>query len=109
MKNIYKSICYATLLSISLQSAIAVANTAVEPNKESVGEYVDGSLVTAAVKSKILANDNLKGTDITVTTTNNTVRLSGVVNTSAQKKEAEKVAKLVDGVKTVDNKLVVQK
>jgi hyperosmotically inducible protein len=109
MKKLCKSICYATILSISLSSAMAIANTAAEPTKESVGEYVDGSLVTATVKSKILADENLKGTDISVVTANDTVRLTGVVYSAAQKREAEKLAKLVDGVKTVDNKLVVKK
>ena len=107
MKSISKKICAVAIMLVSFHGAVAMAETTAGGN-ESVGSYVDASVVTATVKSKIMADKLLNGSDISVTTEKDIVMLSGTVLNDAQKTEAEKVAKLVDGVKSVDNKLAVK-
>ena len=108
MKSLSKKICLVAIMLVSFQSAVAMAETTAPASQESVGNYVDASVITATVKGKILADKSLDGSDISVTTEKDVVMLSGTVKTDAQKDEAEKVAKLVNGVKSVDNKLVVK-
>jgi hyperosmotically inducible protein len=44
----------------------------------------------------------VKGSDISVTTTEGVVALTGTVSTAKEKSNAEKIAKAVKGVKSVD-------
>jgi hyperosmotically inducible protein len=74
---------------------------------KSVGTAVTDTAVTAKLKTEFLADDNLKHSDISVTTNNGVVTLSGTVATQAQSEHATAVAQSADGVKTVSNKLRV--
>ncbi|MDD4615854.1 MAG: BON domain-containing protein [Alphaproteobacteria bacterium] len=74
---------------------------------ESTGQYVDDSAITAKVKAALLADSKLKSTGISVETTQGVVRLTGTVDTEAQKTEAARVAKKVNGVRSVENELTV--
>jgi hyperosmotically inducible periplasmic protein len=60
---------------------------------------------TAAIKTELLANDNIKGMDVDVDTFNNQVTLSGKVQSEAQKSLAESIAKKREGVNKVINNL----
>jgi|GEM_PF-5960260 len=61
--------------------------------------------ITARVKAALLRDSKVKGTDISVETRQGEVILSGFVDQSTQVDEAMKVARGVDGVKTVTNKM----
>lgn len=77
------------------------------PNSESTGEFFDSSLITAKIKSK-LVDDPLTGVfRIKVNTFKGVVQLSGFVNTTDERKRAEVIAYSIDGVKKVDNSLLV--
>ena len=108
MKTLRMSVC-AALLILSCHTTLALANDTVQNNTETTGEYIDGSVITAKVKAKIATNKHLNNTNISVSTQNDTVILTGVVHSEWQKDKAEKIAKLVDGVKKVDNQLKVAK
>jgi hyperosmotically inducible periplasmic protein len=75
---------------------------------QSVGEYIDDAASTTAVKAKLIAEKAANFTRISVETNNNIVTLTGEVESEDQKERAEKVAKQVDGVKRVDNKLEIK-
>ena len=75
---------------------------------ESVGEYVDDAKITASVKAKLTAEKAANFTKIGVETNNNVVSLTGEVDSKDQKEKAEKIAKQVNGVKRVDNKLQIK-
>jgi len=75
---------------------------------ESVGEYVDDAKITASVKAKLTAEKAANFTKIGVETSNNVVSLTGEVDSKDQKEKAEKIAKQVNGVKRVDNKLEIK-
>lgn len=72
---------------------------------QSVGEYVDDASITAAVKAKILKEKGLSTLNISVETKDNVVTLTGKTDSAEHSRLATRVAKSVDGVKSVVNKL----
>jgi len=84
----------------TLASAVGCAGT---PQKESTGEYIDDTLITAKVKAAILDNPDLKVAEINVETFKGVVQLSGFVRSQEAINEAVRVASGVGGVKSVRN------
>lgn len=66
---------------------------------------VDDAAITTKVKAALLADDQVKGTQINVDTNGGTVRLTGTVDNQAQLQRAVEVAKGVQGVQRVENNL----
>jgi hyperosmotically inducible protein len=73
--------------------------------KTTVGTEVDDSAITTKVKAAFAADADVKGSDIKVETRKGEVQLSGFVDSQAQMDRAVAVAKGVEGVKSVDNKM----
>ena len=73
--------------------------------KTTVGTDVDDSTITTKVKSALLADADVKSFDIKVETRKGEVQLSGFVDNQSQMDRAVAVAKGVEGVKKVDNKM----
>jgi hyperosmotically inducible protein len=67
---------------------------------------VDDAAITTKVKAALLADDQVKGTQINVDTNGGNVRLTGTVDSQAQIRRAMEVAKGITGVQKVDNNLV---
>lgn len=99
--NIFK-IILCTLLLASLMSCAATET------KQSTGQYVDDSAITAKVKAAIFDEDSLKSRQINVETFKGVVQLSGFVDSSKNSRKAEQLAEDVDGVKSVINNIVVK-
>lgn len=76
---------------------------------KTAGQTVDDATITAAVKSKLVADKAANLTRIDVDTNNGTVYLNGTVETPEQKTRAEQLAWQASGVKAVVNNLQVQK
>ncbi|MEX0694021.1 MAG: BON domain-containing protein [Rhodospirillales bacterium] len=76
--------------------------------RETVGEYVDDSTITARVKSFFLNEPDMKSMQIDVTTFQNVVQLSGFVDKSTTKVRAGEIARGTKGVKDVKNDLIVR-
>lgn len=87
---------------------MTVAGCAGSKVSESTGEYFDDSMVTAKVKSAILADSRLKMMDIKVITFKGAVQLSGFVDSADVATRAVQVVRTVKGVKVVNNSLVVK-
>jgi hyperosmotically inducible protein len=77
--------------------------------KVTVGNKVDDSIVTAKVKSALLSDPSVKAFDIAVATSKGEVQLSGFVDNQMQIDHAIEVARGVEGVQGVDNKMSVKK
>lgn len=77
-------------------------------DSQSVGEYVDDAGVTAKVKAEFLTEKGLDSNDISVKTTDGVVMLTGSVAYPGQIEVARTAASRVNGVKRVDNRLVVK-
>jgi osmotically-inducible protein OsmY len=75
---------------------------------QSSGQFVDDSLITTKVKSKLIADMVLKGFAIKVDTEQGVVRLSGIVDTATQKQRADEIARDTQGVKGVSNEIAVK-
>ncbi|GFM38223.1 BON domain-containing protein [Desulfovibrio psychrotolerans] len=104
MKNlaIIIKIVMCTLLVTVLMSCAGTSK------KESTGQYVDDSTITAKIKTAIFNDDSLKTLQITVVTFKGNVQLSGFVDTIQHVHKAGNIAINVDGVKSVINDLVVK-
>lgn len=73
-----------------------------------LGQKVDDAAVTAAVKSKLLADSLVGGLKIDVDTRDGVVSLNGSVKSQAEKDQAVRLARETNGVKDVQDNLVVQ-
>lgn len=70
-----------------------------------VGTEIDDSIITTKVKSKLLADQDIKGFDLKVETHKGDVLLSGFVDNQAQIDHAIMITRSIEGVKNVDNKV----
>jgi len=76
---------------------------------KSTGQTIDDASITAAVKSKLVADKAANLTRVDVDTNNGTVYLNGTVDSSEQKARAEQLARGAKGVKNVVNNLQIRK
>ena len=67
----------------------------------------DGTL-TAKIKSKMALDDSVKALDIHVDTNAGVVTLTGTVHSAAERTRAQQLARETEGVKSVDDRLVVR-
>ena len=79
------------------------ASTGTPPAGTTVGTEIDDSVVTARVKSALLADPDVKSFDIKVETRKGQVQLSGFVDTQARIDNAIALTRKVEGVKGVEN------
>lgn len=70
---------------------------------------LDDVLVTERIKTALRNEASFKGTDIQVMTLKGDVRLSGVVSNQQQLEEALKLARGVDGVRSIQDELRINK
>jgi osmotically-inducible protein OsmY len=73
------------------------------------GNAVSDATITAAVKTKMLADSKVGGLKIDVDTSNGVVTLNGDVNSAAEKAEAIRLARDTDGVKSVRDNLTIHR
>ena len=71
------------------------------------GTWVNDITITAAVKSRLIANENIEGLRIDVSTDRNVVTLNGSVSSAEQSDLAEEIASNANDVAEVKNNLVV--
>ena len=87
---------------------VTIAACAATSKQESTGDYVDDSVITTKIKSRLAADDFLKSFQISVETYKGTVQLSGFVNSEQASNKAVEIANSVEGVRSVKNSLVVK-
>ncbi len=71
-------------------------------SNESMSAETGDTWITTKVKSELASAKDVKSTDISVTTTEGVVALSGTVASSKQKSHVVHITKMVKGVKSVD-------
>lgn len=76
--------------------------------RTSIGNKVDDSIVTASVKSALLADTSVNGLQIGVTTRKGVVQLSGFVDSNDQAERAIQIARTTDGVQGVNNGMSIK-
>ncbi len=75
----------------------------------SAGDMVDDTVVTARVKTALLADAAIKSLDISVLTVGGTVQLTGFVDNQAQIDQAGEIARATEGASRVENKLAIKR
>jgi hyperosmotically inducible periplasmic protein len=71
------------------------------------GERVDDAALVAAVEGKLTADDDVSAANIDVDVQDGVVTLSGTVRSAEARAEAERLAKSVEGVRSVRNELKI--
>ena len=99
-----------TPLSAAVMAVALLTTTgcAVSRGQQSTGAYIDDATITTQVKSRMLENPQVAGTSISVETLNGTVMLSGFAKNANEKATAERIARDVNGVKSVKNEIAVR-
>jgi osmotically-inducible protein OsmY len=103
-----KSLALLAVFSTAVGFATFNAGCASTPTRESTGEYVDDSTITAKVKAALVKDPVVKALDVKVETFKGAVQLSGFVNSEAERTQAGNVAASVSGVTSVKNGIVVK-
>jgi osmotically-inducible protein OsmY len=78
------------------------------PTRQSTGEFLDDSVLTTKVKAALLADVAVNAFRIHVRTDNDVVHLNGVVNSEQIRLRAGEIAGKIDGVRAVQNNIVVR-
>ena len=92
-----------------LESAANQAGDAMKDAAHSSGALADDASITAKISAELAKDADLSAIKIDVDTKAGAVRLSGPAPSEAAKERATTLAKEVEGVKSVDNALVVGK
>ncbi|MFT6590863.1 MAG: hyperosmotically inducible protein [Rhodoferax sp.] len=98
-----------TLAAVVAAVALLTATgCAVTRGQETVGSYIDDATITTAVKARLVENKQVSAASISVQTLNGTVQLSGFAKDTTEKSTAERVARAVNGVRSVKNVIMVR-
>ena len=93
---------------ISATAVLATTGCAVGREQESVGAYIDDSALTARVKSAFAGDPTVSAMSISVETMKGVVQLSGFAKSTAERSQADAIARGTGGVKAVRNDIVVR-
>ncbi len=101
---------YARAIAAAALTGITVVTTgcAVSRGQETVGAYVDDATITTQVKAKFVGDNGVNATAIKVDTLNGVVQLSGFAKSKTEKARAVSIARGVNGVKSVQDSILVQ-
>jgi osmotically-inducible protein OsmY len=109
MKNQVKVISMALCLGLLTTGVVGtITGCAGNQNTRSTGQYVDDKTLQHQVRNALSDNSEYKFDNVNVDVYRGTCQLSGFVQTDAQKHEADRIAKNVQGVSSVDNNITVQ-
>jgi hyperosmotically inducible periplasmic protein len=107
-KEIKLLTCIAISLSLAgcaaalIGGGAAAGGYAVAKDKGPVGQYTEDSVITSKIKTKFLADIHLKSYNISVSTNNRIVTLTGTVPNEGMKRLAIHTAQSTKGVKAVN-------
>jgi len=107
-KSSFKPMALAALFTTGFALVSFTGGCAATSTRESTGEYVDDSSITVKVKAAFVKDPTVNALDVNVETFKGVVQLSGFVNTTAEKSQAEVVAAGVKGVTSVKNSIAVK-
>ncbi|MDB6047129.1 MAG: transporter [Gammaproteobacteria bacterium] len=91
---------FSTVAAIALFS---VAGCSVMHHKETAGQYVDDTTLTARAKAALIKDKNVSASDFSVQTYQGHVTLTGVAKTPTEAKLAAEDIRAIPGVKSVKN------
>jgi hyperosmotically inducible protein len=89
-------------------STMSAAASSTERAMSKAGDAVGDAAITGKVKTALIADPDVKALRIDVDTKDNVVTLNGTADTQSHADKAVTVAKGVEGVKSVENRLTVK-
>jgi hyperosmotically inducible protein len=98
----------ATRVASGVTGVKKVVNNVAIAAPTSVGTKLDDSLLTGKVKAALMDAADVSSLQINVETRGGVTQLAGYVPTAAMKEKAGQIAAGIEGVKSVDNVLVVK-
>lgn len=106
--NTVRSITLVCAISALAAMTVLTTGCAVVRGQETTGAYIDDAGITTAVKAKMVEDKTVSASSISVETLNGTVQLSGFAKSTAEKAQAESLARGVKNVRSVRNDIVVR-
>ncbi|CAN5287125.1 BON domain-containing protein [soil metagenome] len=107
MQKYFKIMKFLPIIGLTIICA-SLTNCAMKQSQETVGQYLDDSIITTDIKSRFISDKNLSNTTISVKTYHHIVQLSGFVNNQYQKTYATEIAVSVKGVIGVNNAIIIK-
>jgi len=98
----------ALFIMVSMISAFALTACGSSPHSRTTGTVVDDAWITSKVKTSLLGDNLVSGTDVIVETYQGRVMLGGFVDAENQMDRAVEIAKSVEGVKKVVNNMALK-
>jgi osmotically-inducible protein OsmY len=92
-----------------LTGALFVAGCSGDGNKRSTGEFIDDTAIHTKVKAALVNDPVVHGSEIAVNVDRGVVALSGAVNGDVERRKAEEITRGVDGVRGVENNIMVRR
>lgn len=105
MKQIKK---FTGMCAALAAAAIFATGCASTEDSRSAGQVLDDTALHTMVKAALVNDPVVSGTSINVDVERGVVSLAGAVNGEVAKRKAEEIARGVEGVRSVENKLVVR-
>ncbi|MCW5634755.1 MAG: BON domain-containing protein [Rubrivivax sp.] len=97
----------ALAAAVTAVALLAGAGCSVMRDQQTVGTYVDDSVLTTRVKAKLADNSVVSSLALSVETFKGVVQLTGVAKTVEERQTAERLAREVSGVVGVRNDIRV--
>jgi hyperosmotically inducible periplasmic protein len=98
----------ALAAAVAAAALLTLGGCAVTRGQETVGAYIDDTVISTGIKARFVENKEVDATAITVETLNGTVQLAGFAKNNTEKVTAERLARSVGGVKEVINRITVR-
>ena len=109
MRNTVKRLGCAACVAVATVILPAVwTGCASTSTRESTGEYIDDSTITAKIKAAFAKDPVVSAMEVNVETYKGVVQLSGFVKTADQIQQAQQLAGSVAGVRSIHNNIVVR-
>ena len=89
-------------------NAMDKAASATERGMTKAGEAIGDAAITGKVKTALIADPDVKALKIDVDTKDHVVTLNGTADTQTNADKAVTIAKGIEGVKSVDNRLTIK-
>lgn len=103
-----KKSVYVLVTAAFAAVTVFASGCAVVRDQSSVGNYIDDTGITTAVKAKFVEDKTVNAVAISVETLKGTVQLSGFAKSAAEKARAETIARGVKGVVAVQNSIAIR-
>jgi hyperosmotically inducible protein len=101
-----KKLLIASMTAVALAGCAMMGGGSGGPQR-TAGQAVDDATIGTKLKAAYAADPDLSALKINVDTTQGAVKLRGEVKTIVLRRKAEDIARKIEGVKSVDNQLLI--